>query len=496
MLSSKDERSPVMRAPLRIEESTGVFYNRKNLPDSDHEGWERRMVYRVFLRSPYPPAVWVLNTWHTLKLGFINEMSLFPRGALDTGQEFKCYVSVLSATCPFAVYETLTIEMRRLCDAELAWLDLTELRWAGYNGGKGGCAVRTTTKAGTSDHVREHGHGNFLLKIGIPGGVVEDKLHVLPLIIGPFKYVARAEDVALSGEELLLFYRPLTLPQSIQDASDTLSTSSLINTTTSASSSLSLAPAAILIKESPELAIPGKIWDSALFCGPMALRLLTAAITADAIERQRTNSASVPESIHILDLSTGTGVCGLWLAAALSRSQDAVLSVRPSVTITFTDLEEAIETIRDNVALNESIIDSRITLAVRALPWGTATTTITGSATPADLTDPIDLIIACDVIYEAHLLPALVDTLNALSTPGKTRVLVGYKQRGLSRAEKERVWSLFSETFLVERLGDGVLDDGDAGVGHENEVDLVQGTLEKPVSAKYVGVELWLLTSL
>lgn len=39
-------------------------------------------------------------------------------------------------------------------------------------------------------------------------------------------------------------------------------------------------------------------------------------------------------------------------------------------------------------------------------------------------TDPIDLILAVDCIYNPSLLPALVETIDYLTTPGKTAVLI------------------------------------------------------------------------
>ena len=374
-----------------------LFYDDANLPSAER-GWERRTIYRIVLRSPYPPQQLVTGKWEMLSIGLINEMSLFPKGALESGA--KCCVEVS--------VDHGDVEVRGLDEMERKWMGLDDLRWPGYSGGRGACMIRVTN---TTKQVR--------LKIGLARGQVEDSIKVIPLVIGTFDVLKREEDVKLTGDEMLYFYRPLR---------------------TSGSS--------ILIKEAPEIAIPGKIWDSAIFAGPAALTMV------EAMEKSE---------VHVIDLSTGTGVCGIWLAAALKQKKS-----RKIVTVTMTDVEEALNTIRDNVALNDDLEKGR--LRICALPWGDeiASSVI---ATP-------DLIIACDLIYESDLLPLLYETFCSLSKPG-TRILIGYKQRGLSIAEKSDTWQMFSKSFKVDRLSGEYLR---------------SAVLDTELTADSVGVELWLLT--
>jgi hypothetical protein len=60
-------------------------------------------------------------------------------------------------------------------------------------------------------------------------------------------------------------------------------------------------------------------------------------------------------------------------------------------------------------------------------------------------TDPLDLILAVDCIYNPALLPALVETIDFLTTPGKTVVLVVVELR------QEDVVREFLELWLAKR---------------------------------------------
>lgn len=367
-------------------------------------------------------CLWI--RWHYIHLGLVNEMSLFPQNALQKGLEFKCYAEILSSTSPDEHLEGVKVEVRALSEVERKWTSNANLTWPGFSGGRGALAVRVCRPASPSAP-----SSPFLLKIGVVRGPIEDTLHVLPLLVGPFSFT-NDDEVRLTGEEMLYFHRQLHLPRHEQ------STVALLPPLT-----------AIMIRESPEIAIPGKIWDSALFASSAALQSLLV------------NRAGVT-CPNILDLSSGTGICGIWLAAVIS-------SHFPTARIIVSDLEEAVTVMQDNIALNRHKIKAGVTTEVRVIRWGNMDDV-------ADL-EPLDIVVACDLIYESELLPLLVETLDALTTRRRTRVIIGYKQRGLTKDEKEKLWETLSGKFKVEKLPG------------------IDGCMDRECMSDAVGVELWQL---
>lgn len=99
---------------------------------------------------------------------------------------------------------------------------------------------------------------------------------------------------------------------------------------------------------------------------------------------------------------------------------------------TVTDIPDLLPLIRKNLSLNydgwpnlkSSGAGSNIT--VEALDWIQLHCTplaLRSRLVPAPA-DPIDLILAVDCIYNPALLPALVETIDFLTTPDKTAVLI------------------------------------------------------------------------
>jgi hypothetical protein len=72
-------------------------------------------------------------------------------------------------------------------------------------------------------------------------------------------------------------------------------------------------------------------------------------------------------------------------------------------------------------------------------------------------TDPLDLILAVDCIYNPSLLPALVETIDFLATPGKTAVLViiELRQEDVVREYLE-LW-IAKGGWEIWRVGGGLL---------------------------------------
>lgn len=471
------------------------FYTRDNLPpdtcdsttttdDAAREdgSWMRRMVYRLFLRSPYPPARLLmvpsgldgkeLTVTVALRFGLVNEMSLYPRGAVPQDVRVPCDVTAVDAR-----------------GRQLRWLDVAVSAakrspqahegdvtpaWPGLDGGKGACKVTARTKADCTID----GKDSIWLHISILPSTVAH-LHVMPLVVGPIALTTSPAEAQLTGDELLYFYRPLCLPAAVQSVTEEDA-------------------AALMIQEQPELAIPGKIWDSALFAAQAALDLLAVDI------QEHAKSAAAHTPLHVLDLSSGTGVCGIWLAAALSHG--GLLRER-GLRLTLTDLDDSLGVMRRNAdgAAHLWAADD-VTVDVRRVRWGErsdldsrsrpelASRHQTCDSADTDLTaDGIgaDLVLACDLVYEPQYLDALARTFvdlccpanietSADSTQGGCRVLIGYKRRGLSQMEKQTLWQRFALCFeSVEQI---------------DSQRVSSSMIDSAPTAKHCGIELWLLS--
>lgn len=120
-----------------------------------------------------------------------------------------------------------------------------------------------------------------------------------------------------------------------------------------------------------------------------------------------------------LTASAGTGLLGIVLSPLVRQ-------------YTVTDIPDLLPLIRKNLSLNydgwsnSNLSGPGSNITVEALDWVQLHRTPLAIRsrlipTPAD---PIDLILAVDCIYNPSLLPALVETIDFLTTPGKTAVLI------------------------------------------------------------------------
>ncbi|KAI8067814.1 putative methyltransferase-domain-containing protein [Gongronella butleri] len=229
-------------------------------------------------------------------------------------------------------------------------------------------------------------------------------LHVLPLVTAPFQISSsstritkhHAEHRAWTSYASLVMYRGYSLP-SKHDY--------------------------FLIKEGWVHGTPGKMWDSAL-------------VVSDAVVRQLLPLPSTSSKPRILDLSAGTGVIGLLMAFQCQRGHS-----RP-MHITLTDVPEALGLIHENRRLNGITYED---VAISALRWGH----------PADMgamaaTGLFDVIIASDVLYEPDKFPLLVATLHRLASMD-TKILVGYKRRGLKLEDEQFFFDLARPLFHVHQ---------------------------------------------
>jgi len=120
---------------------------------------------------------------------------------------------------------------------------------------------------------------------------------------------------------------------------------------------------------------------------------------------------------HVFELGAGTGLLGIVLSPLVRQ-------------YTVTDIPDLLPLIRKNLSLNyDGWSNSKgpgSNITVEALDWLQLHRTplaVRPRLIPVP-TDPIDLILAVDCIYNPSLLPALVETIDFLTTPEKTAVLI------------------------------------------------------------------------
>ncbi|KAI8371269.1 putative methyltransferase-domain-containing protein [Choanephora cucurbitarum] len=192
-------------------------------------------------------------------------------------------------------------------------------------------------------------------------------------------------------------------------------------------------PINVAIHEMWDSGIPGKIWDSAL-------------VMLDFIKLMIQHHPDYMHQKHTLDLSAGTGLLGLYIA---SKMKD--MSTLQEGKITITELDEAVDLIDKNLAINRFLMQTQVN--TRNLLWG--------NQEQAKACGKADLIIASDVLYEAQFFEDLVKAFVDLSTK-HTRIYIGYKRRGLTASEEDRFWSLCAQHFdltLLKYQGQDDLDD-------------------------------------
>lgn len=108
-----------------------------------------------------------------------------------------------------------------------------------------------------------------------------------------------------------------------------------------------------------------------------------------------------------------------------------------------TDLPSALGILRENKDLNLGPgADPR--LRIEGLQWGNKKQlqAIVG-------TQPADIILASDVLYEPSCFADLVTTLEDMSTPGRTVIFLGYKRRGLNDEEEALFFQLAESKFHI-----------------------------------------------
>ncbi|KAF7720803.1 Methyltransferase-like protein 21B [Apophysomyces ossiformis] len=268
--------------------------------------------------------------------------------------------------------------------------------------------------------------------------------HALPLALGPLKVVDGEKKTSMNGSgwgtdvQSTVMHRAFSLDRNSHDRrlpGGTLGRR-------------------FLIKEGWSEGTPGKIWDSALVLSDMF---------SNKLSRE-------PQSLgrrHVIDLSAGTGCCGLLIASICQGLQE---KDQPQVTLT--DLPQALGLIQHNKDINMG--KKPLKVSIERLRWGHD-----GDARKILGKGQADIIIASDVLYEPACFGYLVKTLEYLSTPGKTVIYLGYKRRGLNDEEEANFFNLCSVGFHIhliqESQGEAEAVDWERRYGYMMKNDDVDG---------------------
>ncbi|KAF7727440.1 DnaJ (Hsp40), sub C, member 2 [Apophysomyces ossiformis] len=345
-------------------------------------------LYRLNLRSPLVMHV-TPGYWYRVDLLLVNELGLFRRADIEPNGVVQVACKLLETTTPVQTDNNWKIECRATEEGTEA-----DKAVAGFQrSGRGAFEYRITSK---TSHAAKRGPRYLHIYVDRTHEFPHDPKNILPLIVGPV-FIQPEQTPVYARTNAPIADWPENTPM-VHDGYRLFSN--------------------IMIHESWDAGIPGKIWDSALVMLGFVNRL--AETRPEELQARK-----------VVDLSAGTGLLGLALA---DKSK-----------VIITELDEALALINQNVAFN-GYSDM---VQIQPLLWG--------DAKQAADCGKADVILASDVLYEAEFFEDLVKTFVDLSDT-QTKIYIGYKRRGFEAEEERRFWSLckvhFDIVLLNERSSD------------------------------------------
>ncbi|KAI0506533.1 putative methyltransferase-domain-containing protein [Xylaria bambusicola] len=200
------------------------------------------------------------------------------------------------------------------------------------------------------------------------------------------------------------------------------------------------------------------IWDAGV---------VTSAYLADASSSPESIREVLPierDSFNVLELGSGVGILGITIATILPAAAVAQGRRLKNSRVLLTDLEEAEERARSNIAKAEATLatshteGANVTIEYENLDWDEG---LEGRFGPLVSATPWDLIVLSDCTYNVDSLPALVGTLSALHTlkehhrdqenkgPAKSSVLLATKPR---HSSEEALFELLDDQSWTYRV--------------------------------------------
>ncbi|KAK5625289.1 hypothetical protein RRF57_001005 [Xylaria bambusicola] len=215
------------------------------------------------------------------------------------------------------------------------------------------------------------------------------------------------------------------------------------------------------------------IWDAGV---------VTSAYLADACSSPESIRQVLPikrDTFNVLELGSGVGILGITIASILPEAAVAQEQRLRNARVLLTDLEEAEERARSNIAKAEAVLaidhaeGANVNIEYENLDWDEGLEGRFGSLVSAT---PWDLIALSDCTYNVDSLPALVGTLSALhhlkehhldqenNGPVKSSVLLATKPR---HSSEEALFELLDDQSWTYRV---VKDIPLPKIGEEDEV--------------------------
>ncbi|KAF9919731.1 Methyltransferase-like protein 21A, partial [Linnemannia zychae] len=345
------------------------------------------------------------------------------------------YGSVLPC---IGISHLLVIESRGLQSA--SWFDGAFDSRSGpgiYKSGNGGLEFRVTLKDGEHAHrqiattatattiTSSSSQDVFWIRIGSP------RLGIVPLALGPYAFPSHRT-----------WLQQRSRPRSQSPRSSNIDTIKVIRPFDIPSPYTSAPPRTLVLTEWHNHMPQGRVWDSAF---------IMLDIFRDKVsEGIRCLSAPLLAGKRILDLSTGSGLIGLYLAGLaeveerntrIPTTMTTITTMQQQTKVVMTDLSEAMELIHYNIN-NNSMIAPQVNISAQTLQWGE-------SLDSPDFKN-LDIVIASDVIYNIKAFESLLNTLIGLCVPGRTIIYLGYKRRHLSRGKETEIFAKIRSHFNVE----------------------------------------------
>ncbi|CAG8504172.1 9587_t:CDS:2 [Ambispora gerdemannii] len=418
--------------------------------------------YRLLLRMPIHSSMH-LDRWYSLDLMCVSEMGLFKRTDMEGIEGYKLGCKILEiGKRETSKYE---VKVRAMSQVSCEWSDVVATEWAGVqSNGKGGLEIKltrmndndSTSKVHRPDNATTVNNGrrnrkstkknSFLYLHIFPilemisdsrGNKLANNNHqhlhrLVPLVIGPIKVTTCESQPSSCG-----YHYAVT-----QSTKSTTVSACHSNSYTSNWSTFELAHGKnLLIKELWDFGIPGKVWDSAF-------------IIAGLFKNKILQDPRALLGKSILDLSTGTGFLGLYLAALLAVVNNNIVNSnkQKGARVILTDLEDALKLVRVNHSLNQYLFknDQNVSIKVDTLKWGDS-----------------------NKAKKLELFDKLIQTFVDLCVPGRTKMYLGYKRRGLSIEQELEFFSKLNSKFNMKIL------EGGGNLENETQVRIYELSREK-----------------